>query len=121
MKTPKRRKRPEPKQPRWFIVRRGWVQYTRQTTGGVDRVELPLFSDRAAAVKFIDRFMSRMPREGGGDSPMRPAEIGTLEGETLSSVLTFARDNGVAAAVWVKDFTDTGFEGLSVPFTEQTT
>lgn len=121
MKTPKRRKRPEPKQPRWFIVRRGWVQYTRQTTGGVDRVELPLFSDRAAAVKFVERFMSRMPREGGGDSPMRPAEIGSVHGETLSGVLTAAAAQGVDAAVWVKDFTDTGFEGSILPFTEQTT
>ena len=121
MKPPKRRKRPEPKQPRWFIVRRGWVQYYICRGNGLKRVVLPLFSDRPAAVKFIDRFMARMPRDGGGDSPMRPAEIGTVEGETLDSILKYGVERGLDAAVWVKVFDGDGFDGPVLVFTEATT
>jgi hypothetical protein len=112
MKIPKRRKRPEPANPRWFIVRRGFVQYYSHALDGQRRVVLPLFGTREMACRFIDMWMDRMPRgDTSGNPAYRPAEIGTVDGETFATVLAGAADTGVDEIRWVQSVTPNGFDG----------
>lgn len=111
MKTPKRRKRPPAKQPRWFIVRRGFVQnYVIDAPGGRHRTCVPLFTDRATCEAFIRGYMDGAKRlDEQHDARYRPAEIGTVEGETLAGVLAAAESDGVHAAIWVQEIRDNAF------------
>jgi hypothetical protein len=116
MRTPKRRKRPQPKQTRWFIVRRGFVQNYVSTADGTRRVSMPLFSDRATCVEFINHYMATGTRPDGDDgAPRRPAEIGTVEGETLASVLATSPAD---EALWIEDVRPNGFLFRAMPLGE---
>jgi hypothetical protein len=103
MKKRKRRERPEPKTPRWFVVRRGYVQNYVHTVNGSQRKAMPLFSDRATCVDFIRHYMAPAERPDGETAAQyRPAEIGTVDGETLDSVLKMAVLDGVDEALWIQ-------------------
>lgn len=119
MKAPKRRKRPEAKQPRWFVVRRGYIQnYVRMVDG--KRVEsMPLFSDRQTCVDFIREALEHGERIDGvrGDR-YRPAEIGTVEGETLPKLLALSMAD---EALWIHEVRPNSFVWRSMPLREATT
>ena len=118
MKTPKRRKRPEPKMPRWFIVRRGYVQNYVLIEGGKRCVYFPVFSDRQICVDFIRQMFDDAGRlDAEGNSQCRPAEIGTVQGETLPKLLATSMAD---EALWIHDVRPDTFSCRSMPLREAT-
>ena len=103
MKAPARRKRPQPKRPSWFVVRLGRVQNYVHTVDGQQRVAMPLFFSRADATLFIRNFMEGTHRPDGLEGvKYSAAEIGTVDGETLDTVLAGAVGTGVDEAWYVE-------------------
>lgn len=118
MKPPKRRRRPEPKMPRWFIVRRGYVQNYVRIVDGQRRESMPVFSDRQTCANFIRHELDRAKRiDGLSGDHYRAAEIGTVEGETLLKLLaTSAADE----ALWIYDVRADRFSWRAMPLREAT-
>ena len=118
MKTPKRRKRPKPKMPRWFIVRRGYVQNYVRVVDGKRRESMPVFSDRQTCLDFIREALDHAERtDGEKDSQYRPAEIGTVQGETLPKLLATSMAD---EALWIHDVRPDTFSWRAMPLREAT-
>jgi hypothetical protein len=119
MKPPKRRKRPEPKQPRWFIVRRGYIQNYVRIVDGERRESIPLFSDRKTCVDFIREALEHGERiDGVRGEHYRPAEIGTVEGESLPQLLATSTAD---EALWIYEVRPDSFLWRSMPLGEDNT
>jgi hypothetical protein len=119
MKAPKRRKRPEPKHPRWFIVRRGYIQNYVRIVDGERRESIPLFSDRQTCVDFIREALEHGERiDGVKGAHYRPAEIGTVEGESLPKVLALSMAD---EALWIHEVRSDSFSWQVMPLREGTT
>jgi hypothetical protein len=119
MKTPKRRKRPEPKMPRWFIVRRGYAQNYVRMVDGKRRDCFPVFSDWQTCADFIRHSLDNAERLVDVErlSQYRPAEIGTVQGETLPKLLATSMAD---EALWIHDVRPDTFSFRSMPLREAT-
>lgn len=88
-KPMKRRKRPAPKTPRWFLVRQGFIQnmMADPVGDGTLRRCLPVFFTREDAQRFA---------HNGGlwEKGVRPAELGSVDGESLDTLLAAALKDG---------------------------
>jgi hypothetical protein len=102
--------------PRWFIVRRGYVQNYVRVVDGERRESMPLFSDRQTCADFIRYELANAERpDGEKDSQYRPAEIGTVQGETLPKLLATSMAD---EALWIYDVRPDKFSWRAMPLRE---
>lgn len=84
----------------WMLVRQGKVQRMMATKGGKPIKVWPIFETQADAM----RMTMKMKNIDGG--AVRPAMIGSIDGETLDGHIKMAIKEGCAAACCPQSFDD---------------
>lgn len=87
--TPKRKPRPRAAAPKFFLARQGYVQRVMADPigDGVMRKCWPVANTHDDAMQLVDFFKMR-------DKGVRPAEFGSVQGETLDGHIQLALNEG---------------------------